>query len=266
MLDIIYVEGITDKLIIENYFEYVKCDKSVKEVNDIDFLSVKEQFMDLDLKSNKNKLIALSILLTQNNISLNVKCLIDRDFDGILTEIQNDPHILYTDYSCMESYLCSINHIGKILKLGIRNFPHNTELVIKEVSKVAYIFFIVRLINEHFQFKCSYPKVESSLQVDKKTGICNISIDNYLNNFIAINKLFKYKTEILDFLKEITNKLPADMRFNMNGHDFVCILFHYINKIKNTVNYKYENFERTFYLSIQPNHLDEYELFKKITT
>ena len=48
----------------------------MKEVNDIDFLSVKEQFMDLDLKSNKNKLIALSILLTQNNISLNVKCLI----------------------------------------------------------------------------------------------------------------------------------------------------------------------------------------------
>lgn len=262
----IYVEGITDKLIIENYFEYVKCDKSVKEVNDIDFLSVKEQFMDLDLKSNKNKLIALSILLTQNNISLNVKCLIDRDFDGILTEIQNDPHILYTDYSCMESYLCSINHIGKILKLGIRNFPHNTELVIKEVSKVAYIFFIVRLINEYFQFKCSYPKVENSLQVDKKTGICNISIDNYLDNFIAINKLFKHKPEILDFLKEITNKLPAEMRFNMNGHDFVCILFHYINKIKNTVNYKYENFERTFYLSIQPNHLDEYELFKKITT
>ena len=56
------------------------------------------------------------------------------------------------------------------------------------------------------------------------------------------------------------------MRFNMNGHD-LCVYYSITSiRDKNTVNYKYENFERTFYLSIQPNHLDEYEIIQKITT
>ena len=95
----IYVEGSTDKLIIDNYFEYVKSDKYVTEINDIDFSKEQGNFPGLDLKSNKNKLIALSILLTNNKIDSKIKCIIDRDFDGILTPVQKDLHILYTDYS-----------------------------------------------------------------------------------------------------------------------------------------------------------------------
>ncbi len=260
----VYVEGITDKFIIDNYFEYINCNKSVTEIDDIDFSTEQENFPNLDLKSNKNKLIALSMLLTNNNIDSKIKCIIDRDFDGILTPVQKDSHILYTDYSCMESYLCCQNYIGKILKIGIRNFPHNTDLVIEEVSKVVSILFIIRIINEKFRFGISCPKIESHISVDKKTGICNISFEKYIEKYITTNKLSRQKEEIIAFAQEVIKNLPADMRFNMNGHDFIEILFHYINKIKNTVNFKLENFERTFYLSIQPNYLDDYNLFKEL--
>lgn len=260
----VYVEGSTDKHIIDNYFEYIKCDKNVTEISDVDFSEEQQNFPNLDLKSNKNKLIALSILLTNNNIDSKIKCIIDRDFDGILTPVQKDSHILYTDYSCMESYLCCQNYIGKILKIGMRNFPHSTDLVIEEVSKVVSILFIIRIINEKFKFGLSCPKIEGHMSVDKKTGICNISFEKYIEKYITTNKLSLQKEKIIAFAEEVIKKLPADMRFNMNGHDFIEILFHYINKIKNTVNFKLENFERTVYLSIQPNYLDDYNLFKEL--
>lgn len=259
-----YVEGSTDKLIIDNYFEYTKCDKHVTEIDDIDFSKEQENFPNLDLKSNKNKLIALSILLTNNNIDSKIKCIIDRDFDGILTPVQKDLHILYTDYSCMESYLCCQNHIGKILKVGIRNFPYSTDLVIKETSKVVSILFIIRMINENFKFGLPCPKIGNHMSVDKKTGICNICLEEYIEKYINTNKLSLQKDEILTFVDKIAKNIPDDIRFSMNGHDFIEVLFHYINKIKNTVNFKLDNFERAVYLSVQPNYLDEYGLFKEI--
>lgn len=260
----VYVEGITDKHIIDSYFEYIACNKSVIEIDDIDLSETQKEFIDLDLKSNKNKLIALSRLFTKNDIDSKIKCVIDRDFDGILTPIQEDNHILYTDYSCMESYLCCCNHISKILKVGIGNFPHNTELVIQEVSKIALILFVVRIINENFGFGIQSPKIENHMAVNKKTGICDLDFMEYIRKYINTNKLSKQKDEILSFADKIQKHLPVDNRFNMNGHDFIEVLFHYINKIKNTANFRFENFEKAIYLSIQPNYLTDYELFKKL--
>lgn len=260
----IYVEGSTDKLIIDNYFEYVKSDKYVTEINDIDFSKEQGNFPGLDLKSNKNKLIALSILLTNNKIDSKIKCIIDRDFDGILTPVQKDLHILYTDYSCMESYICCQNNIKKILNVGIKNFPHNTDLVIEEISKVISILFIIRMINEKFKLGIQCPKIENHISVDKKTGICNIDLKECIVKYINTNKLSHQKEEILAFTDEIIKILPIDVRFKMNGHDFIEVLFHYINKIKNTANFKLNNFERAVYLSIQPNYLDDYRLFEKL--
>ncbi len=50
----------------------------------------------------------------------------------------------------------------------------------------------------------------------------------------------------------------------MNGHDFIEVLFHYINKIKNTANFKIENFEKPFYVAIQPDYFDQYQMFNKL--
>jgi hypothetical protein len=48
----------------------------------------------------------------------------------------------------------------------------------------------------------------------------------------------------------------------MNGHDFMEVLFNYINKIKNTPNFRLENFERAMLLAIQPNYLEDHSLFQ----
>lgn len=260
-----YVEGITDKLIIENYYEYKDYNNNVVEINDIDFSEIQNQYIDLELKSNKDKLIAFSRVLLENNINSNIKCVVDRDFDGILAPMHNNKYILYTDFSCMESYILCAENINKILKVGIKNFPHDTDLVINEIKKIIFILFLMRLINKYFKFDFTFPKIENNINVNRNSGRCDMDLFEYLDKYINVNRLSNQKSEILTFAKENYEKFRnGDIRFFMNGHDFIEVLFLYINKIKNTVNFKLDNFERAVYLSVQPNYLDEYFLFGQL--
>lgn len=263
LLDI-YVEGPTDKFIIENFLEYKKIDRSVLEIDDIDLRETQEKFPDLNLLSNKDKLIALSRLLSSNKVPAKVKCIVDRDFDGILDALQINNHLLYTDYSCIESYILNKKQLDKIVKFGIKNFPHNTDTIIIEISKVLSSLFILRMVNAKFKLNFPLPKIDTKLGINKVTGICQFNFENYIETYINVNKLREKKDEIRVFINEITEVLGDDIRYNMNGHDFIEILFNYINKIKNTPNFKIENFERAVYLSIQPDYLEDYELFKTL--
>lgn len=257
----IYVEGPTDKFIINNYLEYKRIDKSVIEIADIDLTILQEKYQDLNLRSNKDKLIALSRILSENDIKSSVKCVVDRDFDGILSEFEDNAYIQYTDFCCMESYVICKKHIDKLLQFGIKNFPFESQNVIIEISKVLSGLFLMRMINKKFGFNFRFPKIENNMLVIRTSGVCNFDFKSYLETFINVNKINGQRSEILTFVDNITQKFDKDIRFQMNGHDFIEVLFNYINKIKNTPNFRLENFEQTLYLSIQPNYLDEYHLF-----
>ncbi|MEY8759316.1 hypothetical protein [Chryseobacterium tongliaoense] len=263
----VYVEGPSDKNVIDNFFEYKNNNyQNVIEINDIDVSNLKDNFIDLDLKSNKDKLIALSRILEKESLSTNIKCIIDKDFDDILNSKQENKNILYTDFCCMESYFFSKKYIGKFLKIAINNFPYTAEQTLLQISQLLIGFFKIRLINKYFDFNFGIPKIEKQVVVNKKTGICSFNFEILLDNFINQNKLKDRELEIKKFINEFDSLLNPDIRHNMNGHDFIEILFHYINKIKNTNNFKLDNFEKAFYVAIQPNYFDEYNLFSELTT
>lgn len=264
MIDL-YVEGPTDKFIIENYLSYKRKEKSIIEIDDIDLSPLIDKYQDLDFYSNKDKLIALSRILSENGLSTKVKCVVDRDFDGILNEIEQNDNLLYTEYSCLESYFYCREHIDKLLKFGMNNSTLETDFVIEQIGNVLCGIFKVRMINKHFGFNATKPKIENNIPVNKKTGICGFDFTKYLNIFINSNNLRDRQHEIAQFVQEVEGRLASDVRNQLNGHDFIEVLFNYINKTKNTVNFRFENFERTFYLSVQPNHLDRYELFETLT-
>lgn len=264
LLDI-YVEGPTDKFIFENYLKYKKRDKSVVEIDDIDLTTIIGKYADLDLRSNKDKLIALSRILDENEIGANVKCLVDRDFDGIIKDLEINNYLLYTEYCCLESYFFCREHIDKLLQFGIKNFPVQTKFVIEQIGNVLSGIFKIRMINKHFNFNVTLPRIDNNTPVDRKTGICSFDFASYLNIFINSNNLRDRGEEIVLFLQGIEGNIPNDYRCQMNGHDFIEVLFNYINKTKNTVNFRIENFERTFYLAVQPNDLDKYELFQTVS-
>lgn len=260
----IYVEGPTDKFILTNFCEYKKVDKNVIEIDDIDLRELQPKYLDLNLMSNKDKLIALSRELSSYLPNTNVKCIVDRDFDGILYEISTNNNLLYTDFSCMESYILNEKQLKKLMEFGIKNFPHSAEKLISEISKILLAQFLMRMLNKHFDFNFKLPNIEKNISINKKTGVCSFDFSSYLETFINVNKVRDRKGEILTFIAKYEGFSEKDIRHTMNGHDFINMLFLYINNVKNTVNFRIENFERTVYLSVQPHYLDEYPLFKAV--
>lgn len=255
-----YVEGITDKLIFENYNSYKKGKVKIVEIDTLDFTGI--EFSDLDLKSNKNKLVALSRILVKNTITSNVHCLIDKDFDGILNTIESNQHLMRTDFSCIESYFLCKEIIQKFIDVGIRNFPHSTDSILKEIGTVLRGLFIIRLTKVKFDLNSNLLRIENNLSINKTTGKIIFNLDDYISKFILANNLKKDEEKILNFIKEINKKLDIDIRNTMNGHDFIEILFLYINKVKSSTGFRLETFERAFLLSLQPNHFEDYPLFK----
>lgn len=259
-----YVEGITDKLILDNYNNYKKKNLKIIEIDTIDFSDY--NFDDLDFTSNKDKLIALSRILISHQTKSNVKCLIDNDFDGILSPIETNLNLIRTDYCCIESYFLCRKIIQKFIDFGIRNFPHDTDLIINEIGNVLRYLFIIRLVKVKFNLNVTLLKIENNIIIDKQSGKINFSIDNYLTKFIQANNLNDKKSEILKFVQETKINLNSDFKNTMNGHDFIHILFLYINKIKPSTGFKHDTFEKAFLLSLQPNHFDDFDLFKLIAS
>lgn len=261
----IYVEGITDKDIIDNYCEYKNLKRTVIEIDTIDLYETQSRFVDLNLRSNQDKLKALSRVLAENSLQSKIICIVDRDFDGVLTPLEENDFIHYTDYSCIESYLLCNKFIEKLIRPSILNIRIPAKTIISEIGKALNGLYILRMINKKFNFNFTLPRIESNLLINKSTGVCGFDFNNYLEKYINTNNLKVQKDNIQKFIDNTSSSLNRDIRFNMNGHDFTEILFLYINKIKNPTNFRQENFKDALFLALQPDYLDGYELFNKLS-
>src|SRR5687768_12165858 len=82
-LNDIYVEGNRDKVFIGTFLKVKAVNRKVMSVDLIDFNDLEEsQTDDLDMRSNRNKVVILAKLLAQSLPNTIVRCVIDKDFDG----------------------------------------------------------------------------------------------------------------------------------------------------------------------------------------
>lgn len=257
-----YVEGINDKFLIDSYVDYKKLEIKTIEIGELDFTGI--DFQELDFKSNKDKVILLTRILSEYKISSNVKCLIDTDLDGILKAIESNDYLVQTDYCCMESYYYCEKILGRFIEVGIREFSFKADFILNEIAKVLRGLFMIRLIKLKFNFNCNLLKIENNLVINKDNGKIEFNFEDYLSKFIIANGLTSHKSEILEFITEINERVDSEIKNTMNGHDFIEVLFLFVNKIKSSLGFKFVPFERAFLLSLQPNHFDGYPLFDSL--
>ncbi len=260
----IYVEGNTDKVFIENFLKNKKCFKKVVPIEVIDFSELPVDFIgDLNINSNRNKIILLSQMLNEKIPATNVRCIVDKDFDDYIKSITNDK-LLKTDFSCLESYLFCKEVIDKFLQIGISNFPFTTEFIIKQLELVLKPLFCLRLLRELQFSSAKLVDIDGNLAIDKNKGTINFDEMNYLEKFISKNNLIKDSKIIQASYKALFQKLNLEIRHHLNGHDFMEIFFLYVNKIKNTPRFKRENFPKALFLTVETPMIENYTLFKSI--
>jgi hypothetical protein len=261
----IYVEGISDRFFIQNYLRWKNCSKKIIPIELVSFEGIPSTYGTVDLKSNRDKLITLSLLIDDLVPETSVLCLIDRDFDDFIPSITNSK-LLRTDFACMESYLLSSNVIQKFFEIGLGGFPFKADYVINELSVVLKALFNLRLVR-HLHFRpAQLLQIDGNLNINKSTGQIVFNGPDYIEKFLNKNQLKNQEEEISKNLNNWSSKLSEDIRKTIQGHDFISILFLYINKIKNSPKFKEESFERALFLSVEPESLEQHTLFKALVS
>ncbi len=257
----IYVEGVSDKRLIDRYLKKYKAKYfRIYEVNLIDFSELYDEFPEIK-GCNKCKALKLAEEFEECfDSSLDgVTVVVDKDFDQINGELVDNQYVSYYDYNSVELYLFN----GNVLDIFIKNLNFIMNLsgneILNKLELVLQNKFLFKLVlNRHYewQFKSEQlPQLHKSLKFEKTTGNVVFCLDDYivktLHNFRKINEKDLFLQRIETYRKE----LDADPKNNIHGHDFVNILFLWFKAVKNQMTLKEDDFERFLFQSIDYSEL-----------
>jgi hypothetical protein len=259
----IYVEGVTDNIIVESFLK-TKGITNVKiyNIDDFDFSELYQQ--NQKLKDNcKLKLIALSeqINSVHNNSIKFVCCIADRDFDD-LSGVTYNSYVILTDFTDMEMYLFNEECINLFYKNILHTFPFDAKTTIRESSGPLSELFLIRYAIKLLCDKpCEFIDIKNTCEIERKTGKINFNHVEYLNRMLGKLSQFQHREKYLDHIGATKSKLPKEIRLRIRGHDFTHLFFLYVHKIKNDIRINEETLERAFFMCLDRNTLSKYRLF-----
>lgn len=263
----IYVEGITDKLILERFLKKNKAaDFQIIEVDSIDFSNSYHSNPELK-RNNKRKIVFLSEEFEKQFASKinGLVCIADKDFDEIRGEITTNNYLLYTDYSGLELYFFNPQIIKIFYKSILHGFPITPRKTISELGKVLSDKFLIRLaiaIRGEIKDESKITDIKKSVSIDKATGTISFDTFSHLRKILnnaGLNKEFNIYTDLITLNK---TKCTNDIRNYIRGHDFVRLFFLYVDKIKNDIKLSEEALERSLFQCMDYSELAKEPLFK----
>lgn len=270
-IETVYVEGKTDKIMLELFFERFNIqDVSVYEIDTIDFSKLYKNSPDL-IKNHKRKIIKLSEIFADifNEKELKINFIADKDYDYFLNKILNNKFLIYTDYTSIEMYFFDNKTIERFYKVVSRGFPVSPKLTLKNLSVLLQKLFLFRIAckieNINVQnFSVLEKRIFKKLIKINKTGAISFDFDEYINRVLSKFNIINLKKSILEKINIYEKKLTNDPRNQIHGHDFTYLLFLFIDKIKNNISLNEVLTDRTLYLCKELNELKTENLFSKL--
>ncbi len=263
----IYVEGRRDYDFVEWIFEKIGV-KNIK-IYKIETVEISEgYFPEKNLilkKNNRNKIIFLAYNLELRKISKSqVRCFIDSDFDYVLKKVCKSKLLLFTDYTCIEMYLFNEKTLDKYLKMNLGGFPHSSNHILKQLSKVLPGLFLIRLTNEIMGLKMTWINLRKYCSLNKNKLYFNTKkfIKSYLNSNSNYSKL----NEFLALVETFKENLTDDPRRQIHRDDFLELLSFYIHKYgKKTLKLcNPEILDGSLFGCVEKDHIENEKLFKTL--
>lgn len=263
----IYVEGISDKLVIDNFLKKQKInDISVFDIDCIDFSEVFAKISPSDLNvlkdSNKEKVAFLALKVEKEAENCHFLGIIDRDLDFVNDHIKSGKYISYTDYNSMEMYLFSRDYIAALLKNTFR-ITSNVDFYkfINSIGHVCRTLFYIRAYLE--SFNGSMVDIKKDFSYDKKCNICQFNIKSYIKKIVQVNKTINSADNLYKEIIEKVNTPIDDIRLEIKGHDYIKVLYLSICKHKK-VNMNEIELANTYWGYLDDRVLVNEPLFQRI--
>ncbi|MEH2295455.1 hypothetical protein [Nostoc sp.] len=227
----IYVEGKTDKLLIEWFLDQKEHQGFV--VYEIDTVEIPAQLLfEQGLKdNNRSRVIALALYI-QDKLSetpLHLTCIADKDFDLLFGKEYQCNLLLFTDYSCLEIYLFNEVVLDKYLRLGLRLSQPRAREVLNQVSRVLEDLFLIRATNEALELNMRWlEKFGDCCNLNKNNNQIQFDSTTFINKYLNSNRNHSQESIFRIKLEELRAKELIEIRYKIHGHDFTELLCWYI--------------------------------------
>jgi len=229
----VYVEGLTDKSIIQWFLEKSNTENVV--VYEIDTIDIPtERLVALELNNgNRSRVIFLAFELQSlfEGSLPPVICIADKDFDSLIASSHIESELLlFTDYTSIEMYLFDSNIIEKFLRLAVRKDDLKAVNIIKNISPILEEMFLLRAANQSLSYgmKWSSLKALTSCFKRSKSGQLEFDSNGFVDKYLHDNNRKSDKIAFLDKVNELRNKNISEIRNKIRGHDFIDIFCWYI--------------------------------------
>lgn len=265
----ICVEGISDKLVIDNILQkQKKYDISVYPIDCIDFEDVCSKMSSSTSKilddSNKEKVAFLAYEVEKNVDQCSFLAIIDRDLDFINNHVKSGKYLSYTDYNSMELYLFSQEYVSSLIKNTFRiTTVFKIDAFMDSLGKICRTLFYIRAYLDNYNG--TLVAVKKDFSYTKSGNTCELITEKYIQKIVQKNQL---QVNPLDFYKKIEDKIASstnDVRLEMKGHDFIHIL--YLSICKHTkVDMNEGELANTFWVYLDDRLLIQEPLFQRISS
>lgn len=266
----IYVEGVTDKIFINDYLENQQVE-NIKTyfIDQIDFSLIYTQMNPTQVQqfeeNNKERVIYLANELEKRfgKALSHTICVIDVDMDYVLNNVRTGSYIVYTDYNSMELYLWSFNAISRFLVIGHHvTKPVNISSFLNSLQAVCRQVFFIRCIL--FQHGGSIIENDKEFSFDKQTFTCKLDINKYWEKVIQKNGLSLESQKLRKIFDDSYNNSTLDPKKEMRGHDFVHYLYLCIKSYKKSLRMSEEEFANLLWGFADYSELSQKSLFQKV--
>ena len=260
----IFVEGPFDAVVIKYFLKEISLSNvnvyeiSTINVNDQELISANKK------ANNRERTIWLAEKFDDAGIKTDqLTCIVDKDFCHYLGSCIELPHLLYTDFACMEMYFFNETVIDKFLNACCYREGWPCNRFLGSISNYIQRMYLFRLANEVLNWQMA--------MLDKVVCITiadwEIVFDEeyFINRFLNKNDRIKNSNEFCECISLYEQNLLNDPRYQMNGHDFISAFSFLL--IKKGVSKEISNtkiISRALILTLSSKLLLQYTLFNSL--
>lgn len=267
-LNDIYVEGPSDKCLINRFLDNSQGVVNIIEINDLDFAELYDY--NPTLKSNcKKKIVELSNQLEAvfSNSLTQVMCIADRDFDDFLDLIIDNSYLHYTDLSSIELYFFNTESFNIFFNDILHGFPKDPEFIMGQFVPVLNDIFNIKLSllkNFGIDYEVNDYDFSKLIIINKSSGTISFNANDYIYRYLNTKRLLSHKYSVEEHFNQMTKLLNHKLELKIRGHDFIYLFYIYIDKMKNHIKINFDTIERVIFICIDLKSLAKSNLFQTI--
>ena len=219
-LDDVYVEGLFDKEIFDGCFESVGLrERAVYQIDTVNIDS--DVLLKYNLTSgNKQRVLALAKELSVSVGDLSYRCVVDRDLEHWLRDLEVMPCLSWTPYTSIELHFFDLSKkiivdLGRARLVSFEAFHESFVVVLRGL-------YALRLVDAELGLCMEWIDLDKFLRVDG--DILRFDIDEYLIRLLNKNKLSSRLADFRVRYEYWLGALVGDPRLYIRGHDFTNII------------------------------------------